>query len=57
MKMEGGGHCFLKCKFVVKCWREALLDDIRNELLQKQSASEVVLAILSLRATLGADGN
>lgn len=25
---EDGGHCFLKCKFVVKCWREALLDDI-----------------------------
>jgi hypothetical protein len=46
---EDRGHCFLKCKFVITCWREALLEDIRCELLQKQSAAETVLAILSLR--------
>ena len=41
-------HCFSKCKFVVKCRREAVLEDIRIELLQKNSATEVILAILSL---------
>jgi hypothetical protein len=49
---EDGGHCFLKCKFVVKCWQEASLEDIRTELLQKQSVADVILAILSLRNEL-----
>ena len=46
------GHCFSKCKFVVKCWREAVLEDIWIELLQEKSAAEVILAILSLREEL-----
>jgi hypothetical protein len=45
---EDGGHCFLKCKFAVHCWREALLEDVRSLLLQKASAYEVVTTILSL---------
>ena len=46
------GHYFLQSEFVVKCWREAVLEDIWIELLQKKSAAEVILAILSLHEEL-----
>lgn len=45
---EDGGHCFLKCKFAVQYWCEALLEDVRSLLLQKHSAYEVVTTMLSL---------
>lgn len=45
---EDGGHCFLKCKFVIRCWREALPEEVRTLLLQKHSAYEVVTTVLSL---------
>lgn len=45
---EDGGHYFLKCKYVVQCWREAMLEDIHSMLLQKHSAYEMVISVLSL---------
>jgi hypothetical protein len=45
---EDGGHCFLRCKFAVHCWRKALLEDVQFLLLQKALAYEVVTTILSL---------
>ena len=38
---EDGGHCFLKCKLVKKCWQHLNLEDVRVHLLTL-SAKEVV---------------
>lgn len=48
---EDGGHCFLKCKEMKKCW-QALnmeMEDIRLQLLGHGSAREVADAILHLK--------
>ena len=39
---EDGGHCFLKCKLVKKCWQHLNLEDVRVHLLTFGSAKEVV---------------
>jgi len=46
---EDGGHCFLKCKLVKRCWSTLSLEPVRQQLLSKQSAWEVVTEILSLK--------
>jgi hypothetical protein len=45
---EDGGHSFLKCKQVRKCWRQLNLEEVRVNLLPLASAREVVQAILCL---------
>ncbi|GJN00674.1 hypothetical protein PR202_ga17870 [Eleusine coracana subsp. coracana] len=45
---EDGGHCFLKCKMVKKCWQQMNMEGIRLELLKLSSATEVVQTILDL---------
>ena len=45
---EDGGHCFLKCKFVKKCWQGLNLEDVRTQLLNLHSARDVVESILGL---------
>ncbi|RLM52740.1 hypothetical protein C2845_PMPSC048693 [Panicum miliaceum] len=45
---EDGGHSFLKCKQVRKCWRQLNLEEVRVHLLSLASAKEVVQAILNL---------
>jgi len=45
---EDGGHFFLKCKMVKKCWQHLLLEDVRVYLLTLGSAKEVVGHILRL---------
>jgi len=45
---EDGGHCFLKCKMVKRCWSSLSLEPVRQQLLLKQSAWEVVTEILAL---------
>lgn len=46
---EDGGHCFLRCKQVKKCWRELNLEAVRLQLLDLHSARGVVEAILQLK--------
>ena len=46
---EDGGHCFLRCKKVRKCWQELNLEDIRLCLVALGSAREVVQEILKMR--------
>lgn len=41
---EDGGHCFLKCKMVKKCWQAAGLENVRLYLTQMQTSHEVVKA-------------
>lgn len=43
---EDGGHCFLKCKLMRKCWQSLDLEECRLELVQMQSASEFVDKIM-----------
>ena len=45
---EDGGHCFLKCKFVKKCWTAMSVEHIRVHLLELNSAKLVTRYILSL---------
>jgi len=45
---EDGGHCFLKCKFVKKCWRALNLEQLRLVLIDLNSAKQVAIKILSL---------
>jgi hypothetical protein len=45
---EDGGHCFLKCKAVRKCWQELNLENERCELLQMQSARDMVDRVLQM---------
>ena len=45
---EDGGHCFLKCKMVKKCWIALSIEHIRVDLLESTSAKDMVLKILSL---------
>jgi len=49
---EDGGHCFLKCKLVKRCWSTLSLEPVRQQLLSKQSAWEVVTEILSLKGEI-----
>jgi len=46
---EDGGHCFLKCKHVRRCWRELQLDTVRCLLLNAQTSMEFVRCILGLK--------
>jgi hypothetical protein len=46
---EDGGHCFLKCKQVKKCWQELQMEAIRIQLLSLKSAREVVQHILQMK--------
>jgi len=46
---EDGGHCFLKCKLVRRCWSCLSVEPVRQHLLLKQSAWEVVTEILALK--------
>lgn len=46
---EDGGHCFLRCKQVKKCWRELNLEAVRLKLLELHSARGVVEAVLQLK--------
>jgi hypothetical protein len=45
---EDGGHIFFKCKFAVRCWREAQLEHECILPVQLQSAHDVVKKILGL---------
>ena len=45
---EDGGHCFLKCKFVRRCWLDLQLEPIRQSLLSKASAWDVLKEVLLL---------
>jgi len=46
---EDGGHCFLKCKLVKRCWLTLDLEPVRQRLLLQDSACNVVKDILSLK--------
>ena len=46
---EDGGHCFLKCKFVKHGWLDLQLEPVRQKLLPKASAWEVIQEILNLK--------
>ncbi|CAO1947587.1 unnamed protein product [Urochloa humidicola] len=46
---EDGGHCFLKCKFVKRCWQALNMESVRLSLVEKQSSREVVDHILKMR--------
>jgi hypothetical protein len=43
---EDGGHCFLKCKFVKKCWRAINLEEICLYLVDLNSGKQVASKIL-----------
>lgn len=43
---EDGGHLFVKCKLVERCWRALNLDHIRLQLADQKRAKEVVQIIL-----------
>jgi hypothetical protein len=45
---EDGGHCFLKCKPMRRCWLELGLNFLREELLELRSSREMVTKIISL---------
>jgi hypothetical protein len=45
---EDGGHCFLKCKMIRHCWARLSLEPVRQMLLLKRSAWEVIEAVLGL---------
>lgn len=45
---EDGGHLFLNCKWVKQRWRALQLEDVRLQLIQLQTAREVVYAVLRL---------
>jgi hypothetical protein len=45
---EDGAHCFLKCKYVKKCWEELGLEQVRSELAVLKSAKEMVAKILNM---------
>jgi hypothetical protein len=47
---EDGGHCFLKCKFVKKCWQALNIESVRICLLQSTSARDMVHCILKLKS-------
>ena len=46
---EDGGHCFLKCKQMRRCWRELQLDSVRCLLLNAQTSKEFIRCILGLK--------
>ncbi|GJN28806.1 hypothetical protein PR202_gb16973 [Eleusine coracana subsp. coracana] len=43
---EDGGHCFLKCKYVKKCWQGMQLEQTRLHLVSLASAKDIVHFIL-----------
>jgi hypothetical protein len=45
---EDGGHCFLKCKLMRRCWLELGPNFLREELLELRSSREMVTKIISL---------
>lgn len=45
---EDGGHYFLKCKMVKKCWQTARLEDVQLHLNQMQTSQEVVKTLLEM---------
>jgi hypothetical protein len=45
---EDGGHCFLKCKFVCKCWQALEMEQTRLELMKLCSSREVVQYVLAM---------
>jgi hypothetical protein len=45
---EDGGHCFLKCKFVKRCWQTMNLEEVRLQLVALKSAKEVVHHVLQM---------
>lgn len=49
---EDGGHLFLKCKAVKKCWQGLNLENIRCELLELRSGAAVVQHILQLKTEI-----
>jgi hypothetical protein len=49
---EDGGHCFLECKYVCACWRGLQLEDVRQQLLEAQSAIEFVKSMLDLETDI-----
>ncbi|KAJ1288003.1 hypothetical protein BS78_02G054800 [Paspalum vaginatum] len=55
---EDGGHCFFKCKFVKRCWREMNLEETRLQRIELKSAYQVVQCIQNMQeeqrlATIG----
>ena len=46
---EDGGHCFLKCKFVRRCWLELRLESARQRLLLRPSTMEFAQELLLLK--------
>jgi len=45
---EDGRHCCLKCKFVKYYWSDPQMEQVRQKLLDKRSAWEVVKEVLYL---------
>jgi hypothetical protein len=46
---EDGGHCFLTCKMVKRCWQSLNLEEARVQLSSLGSAAEVVNNILDIK--------
>jgi hypothetical protein len=45
---EDGGHCYLKCKFICKCWQALEMEQTRLELVEMRSSQEVVQHVLEM---------
>lgn len=45
---EDGGHCFLKCKAVRRCWTDLHLEDTQTLVMQACSAKDFVNDIMKL---------
>jgi hypothetical protein len=51
---EDGGHCFLKCKIVKKCWQALNIESVRVKLLEMTSPRDIVHFVLNLKGKEGA---
>jgi hypothetical protein len=51
---EDGGHCFLKCKIVKKCWQTLNIESVRVKLLEMTSPRDIVHFVLNLKGKEGA---
>nr|TKW28708.1 hypothetical protein SEVIR_3G346300v2 [Setaria viridis] len=47
-----GGHCFLKCKLIKRCWRLLEMEQTRLVLLSAKSAKDFVWNVLQLEQSL-----
>jgi hypothetical protein len=45
---KDGGHCFLKCKFICKCWQAMEMEQTRLELVEMRPSREVVQYVLEM---------